>query len=404
MRVLIVGMGGIVPAFRDWPEVLFANILTARGYEVSAYGYRDSRNRAQAAREEMIGGAHVRRFDLGLAGLSPAIWGAMLHDPLPDVIHIFHLRNELAWQVLTFYAARGVPVLLEPIGLLHDRFLTANRDDPFSYPITYERVIFTARDLVRQMARSFSPRRHLDNYVVHFPLRRATRVIAVSQYERELLTRMGVNPERVCMIPLAIDLGFINEVLGQRPPPRSEKRPCLMFIGQIKYRKGFDLFLDAARRLRPRFPNLRCVMLSYNTSRQQDLERLLDDYQLRDCVELISRAPEEEKVLRYAAADVLVYPSRYEGFGLPPLEAMACGIPVVATDIPVLDELIQNEVNGLLTPRNDVVALTAAIERVLTDGALRELLVANGRRRARQEYGEDTLAERIGDLYKQVTR
>jgi glycosyltransferase involved in cell wall biosynthesis len=315
-------------------------------------------------------------------------------------VHLFHLRNEFAWQVCWFFARRGVPVVLEPNGLLHDRFLTADRDDPFAHPIEFDGLIFNVGDLAKRLARSFSPRRHLTNYLTHFPLRRAARLVAISAFERELLIRLGVEPARVRLIPQAIDLEFVARVL--RTPPAKSPEPQLFFIGQLKPRKGFDLFLDAARRVRARFANLRCVVVTYNVSGQSTFDRLVDEYGLRDCVRVVTRIPEEEKIRLYAQSDVLVFPSRYEGFGLPPLEAMACRVPIVATNIPVLDESITNGENGLLVPRNDPAALAAAIERVLTDEPLRQALIASGRQRVARDYGEPLLGERMSALYEEL--
>jgi glycosyltransferase involved in cell wall biosynthesis len=110
---------------------------------------------------------------------------------------------------------------------------------------------------------------------------------------------------------------------------------------------------------------------------------------------------EQEKVRLMRSADCLVYPTRYESFGLPPLEAMAAGCPVVASNIPVVNEMIQHGVNGILVEPDDPAALAEGIVRVLTDPSLRAGLVAGGRRTLAR-YAEGELVARIERLYCRV--
>ncbi len=105
----------------------------------------------------------------------------------------------------------------------------------------------------------------------------------------------------------------------------------------------------------------------------------------------------------YDSADVLAFPTRYEGFGLPLLEAMAAGCPVVASDIPVVDEIVRHGENGLLTPREDAHALGDAIVRVIRDRALREKLVVNGFETLKR-FREEDLVPRIENVYARITR
>jgi phosphatidylinositol alpha-mannosyltransferase len=113
---------------------------------------------------------------------------------------------------------------------------------------------------------------------------------------------------------------------------------------------------------------------------------------------LLGKVSEEDKVRLMRSSDCLVYPTRYESFGLPPLEAMAAGCPVVATDIPVVNEMVQAGENGVLVRREDPSDLANGIVHVLADPALRSALVAGGRRTLRR-YSETAIMDRIEDLY-----
>jgi glycosyltransferase involved in cell wall biosynthesis len=103
-----------------------------------------------------------------------------------------------------------------------------------------------------------------------------------------------------------------------------------------------------------------------------------------------------------AGAAALVLPSRDEGFGLPVLEAMAAGCPVVTTDIPVIGELVRHGENGWLVRYNDASALAEGICAVLENPALRARLVAGGLRTIREQFSEGRLVAQIEDVFTQV--
>lgn len=184
MRILLIGMGGVNAAFRNWTEPSLAKALVGRGHKVYSYSYLDRNSPIQKLRDETVDGIHVERVSLGPIGFSMDVWRAMWLDQPPDIVHIHHLRNELAWQALLHFRRHRVPVVLSPIGLLHDRFITDNRDDPFSSSVKYDKLIFNLRGFISNMVVEFSPRKHLRNWLTHFPLRQVDHLIALSEFER----------------------------------------------------------------------------------------------------------------------------------------------------------------------------------------------------------------------------
>lgn len=406
MRVLLVGMGGINSAFRNWTEPSLANALVARGHQVYSYSYLDPASPVQRLRDETVDKVRVHRVALGPIGFSRDLWSAMRDDPLPDIVHIHHLRNELAWQALLYFRRRGIPVVLSPIGLLHDRFISDNRDDPFASPIKYDNLVFDLPGFINHLSREFKPRKQLVNWLTHFPLREADHLIALSEFEKSLFIELGVEASRITVIPFAVDLKLVDHALADRQPPMNWQfpHPLILFIGQLKYRKGFDLLIRAAPLVRAQFPTASFVFLTHNLSQRDAFMRLVDQVGAADYVHLLKQAggpdTEAEKMRQYAASDVFAFPTRYEGFGIPLLEAMACRVPIVSTRIPVINEIVQDGETGMLSKLNDAGDLALKIIELLKDQELRRRLVQNGRARVEACYTEPHLAERTEAVYR----
>ncbi|MBC7249972.1 MAG: glycosyltransferase family 4 protein, partial [Anaerolineae bacterium] len=132
-----------------------------------------------------------------------------------------------------------------------------------------------------------------------------------------------------------------------------------------------------------------------------DIFATVEKLGLKDEVEFAGYVPAEELPLWYNAADLFVFPSLYEGFGLPPLEAMACGTPVVSSNAASLPEVVGEA--GLLIDPYDVEGLAAAMRRVLTDRELSTQLRERGLRRARQFSWKEAARQTVA-VYEQVLR
>jgi glycosyltransferase involved in cell wall biosynthesis len=173
--------------------------------------------------------------------------------------------------------------------------------------------------------------------------------------------------------------------------PPSDARIRLLFVGNRTRRKGFDLL--------PRI-----------------LERLPDDYVLyytsgfqgRDATPPHPRmipigAPDQRGlVAAYQSCDILLFPSRLEGFGIVPAEALACGRPVVTTNASALPEVVDHEQNGLLVERNDVAGYAEAVRRLGEDAALRQQFGAHGREKVARSFGYPQLAQGFLSLYRRL--
>ncbi|HJS57719.1 MAG TPA: glycosyltransferase family 1 protein [Vicinamibacteria bacterium] len=213
---------------------------------------------------------------------------------------------------------------------------------------------------------------------------------------RELLARFPDVAGRVAAVPLGPD--------DDLPAPASREAARrqlgtdglrVLTVGSIFNRRRLPVLLDAIGRLRRSgVPALLDVVGDNRTAPRLDLPRAVRQAGLSAAVSLLGFVSDDELVMRYAAADAFVFLSEYEGFGLPVLEAMVRGLPVVTSTRPSLGELFAGA--ALLVDPSDAVAVAAALRRLLTDPREREALVARGRERARQfswaQTAERTLA------------
>lgn len=165
--------------------------------------------------------------------------------------------------------------------------------------------------------------------------------------------------------------------------------------GRFHPAKGFDVLLDAMPAVRAQVPGVRLVILGDTLSGHDDYAEQLrrKAAPLGGAVEFAGRVERPESVWRHAR--VYVQPSREEPFGMSALEAMATGLPVVATRSGGLVEVVADGVTGILVPPNDARALADAIVRVLTDTALADAYATAGRTRAREQF---TLARTVDDM------
>ena len=218
-------------------------------------------------------------------------------------------------------------------------------------------------------------------------LDRAAAVIAVSSFTRdELVDWRPTLQGRVHVVH--------NGFHARRPPARpvSEAAPYALFIGTLGPRKNLPVLLDAMNRVRAAGVELRLVLVGGREAGFV-LPASADGVDERGYVD------DDGVAALLAGASVFVFPSKYEGFGLPVLEAMAAGVPVVAADAGAVPEVTSDA--AVLVAADDADGFADAIKRVVTDDAVRARLVDAGRRRAR-EFGWDAAARATLDVYRAV--
>lgn len=224
-------------------------------------------------------------------------------------------------------------------------------------------------------------------------VRGAAAVLAVSGHTRDdLVRRLELPPSRVHVVHEGLDHDLFRPV-----PRRLVDGRYLLFVGSEHPRKNLPTLLRAFARVvaDPRCADVRLVKVGSPGDEEapfhEPTRRALDELRLGDRVLFTGEVPDDDLPAYYSHAECLVLPSRAEGFGFPPLEAMACGAPVVVSTAGALPEVAGGA--ALLVEPDDVDGLAAALCRVLDDPSLRGRLREAGLRRAAEFTWDRTAAE-----------
>jgi glycosyltransferase involved in cell wall biosynthesis len=269
-------------------------------------------------------------------------------------------------------------------------------------PLSIKRIA-TLHDLTPLMFPEMHPRLRVWVYrlLARFSLRRCHRIVVDSEsVQRELIGRRLAKAENVTVIPLGVGECF-------RPGPldtsflrsRGLKNRYILCVGVLEPRKNHRMLFEILKRLDEENVEVNLVIVGREGWKWTNPLDSPQYAQLQSKVRIIMDVTEEELVKFYRHAAVFVYPSYYEGFGLPILEAMACGTPVIASSRSALPE-VGGDAALYADPHSEGDFL-AQVVRVLTEEMLRKDLIAKGFKRAR-EFSWRRTAEATLDVYRSV--
>lgn len=396
MHIMIISTYGFDPAFPSRPEYVLAHAFAAQGHTVSAIEY--AHNPQLPATQQLLPNLTIYRCRT-FGFFSYDLWQLARTLPQPDVIHVQHLRHLLAYQAQWHWRGR-VPMVQTPQGMLHSADLAVDRERPLEHPLTPEKLIMTPAQLWSALRRGQHPRRSIRNYLIHAPLRRFDGIFATSHHEKGVLIDLGIPAERIDVVANPVELAQYFEA----PPRPRTAHPMILFIGQLVPRKGWDLAVQALPAVLARHPDAQLVMVTHNSSQMQALNEMAQSLGISAHISVRKSIDETSKIQLLQEAHVLIAPSRYEGFGIPPIEAMAAQCPVVTTDCPACNEIVHHEQTGLLVAYNDVAGYAQAIIRLLDDAHLRQTLVSNGLAHAKTHFTPDVVATHTISCYEKHMR
>jgi glycogen synthase len=236
-------------------------------------------------------------------------------------------------------------------------------------------------------------------------MRRADAITAVSKFQaRELGKDLSLPEATIHVIPNPISPTLLHQALAQ--PRIQPTNPVVLYTGRIELNKGSLELLRSVDQVASQFPDVEFVMAGgrHNSIDDRSLENALGRNGTRDHVRFPGHVPWQQLADCYRSASVFVMPSYYETFGISVIEAMAFGLPVVATNVGGLPEVVEDGVTGILVPPGNSQELGDAILRLLRDPELSARMGQAGRERVRSEFTVDRVVSQTLAVYESVIR
>lgn len=329
---------------------------------------------------------------------------AEAHDRFYQRWPNFKVRNTLPHTPLI-----RIPLTLtaelrkHPVDVLHVQFTAP--------PFCPCPVVVSIHDLsFEHLPHTFSRRSRTQlRLTVRHSAKRAARILSLSKHtRRDIMETYGIESERISAIPLAAPAHF-GRVEDYRELQRVRHNygiegEYILSVGSIQPRKNLSRLIKAYESLRGNYAGdqlPRLVLVGKCAWLYDETLRALEESGVKESVVLTGYVPESDLPALYSGALCFVYPSYFEGFGLPPLEAMKCGAPVIVGNRTSLPEVVGDA--GLAVDPFSVAAIAAAIERLMNDSGLRQELSVKGQRRAEMFDWRETARQTL-KIYEQVVR
>ena len=262
----------------------------------------------------------------------------------------------------------------------------------------HDMTFFLFPDLHTRSKRLFFP------FAIRSSVRRADALIAISESTRQDSIRLlGVSPQKIFTTQLGITDEFRvvkdNELLAKVREKYDLPEEFVLYVGLVEPRKNIPFLIRAYKSLADEGIKHNLVIVGRIGWMYQEVFKQIEELGLEGRVQFTGYLPQDDLPMVYNLASLFVYPTKYEGFGLPALEAMACGTPVVTTAISSLPEIVGDA--GLLIPPGDEQALASAMAEVLHDSTLFNQLRTRGLQRSEHFTWERT-AQQTLKVYQQV--
>ena len=282
---------------------------------------------------------------------------------------------------------------------------------PYLPPCPYLVTVHDVLDYMYRATNGGGIRGALNFYSTRYVLQHAARILAVSNFTKNDVARLfGIPFNRIEVLYNAIDERFL---LGHATDKEREfireryqvTYPFILYAGRISPHKNLVRIIEAFSALKTelarenQFPDLKLIIIGDEVSRHPDLRRTVIRGGVQNDVRFLGFVPIDVLRIFYDTAKLFVFPSLYEGFGLPPLEAMAHGTPVVTSNASSLPEVVGNA--AILVNPENVFEIMRAMQRALTDQALRDKLKSRGYEQVRR-FSWETSAKRLAEVYEAV--
>lgn len=214
--------------------------------------------------------------------------------------------------------------------------------------------------------------------MIRSSLKRADSIISVSENtKKDIINILGIDEKRISIVYEAADTKYTkisdHESLYHFKNKHAINDKCIFYSGTLTPRKNMIRFLSAFAKIKDHIPHT-LILTGGKSHNDHQVRELI--HKMGDSVQVLGHIPDEDMPFIYNLADVFVYPSLYEGFGLPPLEAMACGCPVIASNVSSIPEVVGDA--AIMVDPYNVDEIADAMLRVARDRELRKELIEKG--------------------------
>ena len=275
--------------------------------------------------------------------------------------------------------------------------------------------------LARRLGAKFIPQLHFDLFspdwrrehwlnpwrrtVASFTLRHADQIRAVSQMQRQkLIKHLRIDPARISVIPVGVNFRAVAgepDHFKAQIHPALVGRPVVLFVGRFCDQKNLPLWVAVAARIRAVMPKVAFVMAGDGPLIPQ-IRAQVEQAGLAESFYLLGSVPHVDLPAIYAAADVFLLTSHYEGFGRVIVEAGLAGVPAVATRCTGPEDIIEDRVSGFLHPLGDVEGLATSTLCLLHDADLKSAMSRAIRTRVEERFGQQALADQLVAMWFQA--
>jgi glycosyltransferase involved in cell wall biosynthesis len=273
-------------------------------------------------------------------------------------------------------------------------------------PFVKCRTVTTIPDLAHEHYPEYFPpfQVALTKRLIPWSARKADHIITVSRYSKtDLVDRYAINPDKITVTYEAAGREYYPRDRGQARERIARRygieKPFILYVGRLQGRKNLVRLVEAYAHVRHAGAEHQLVLVGKKEWMAEPILAKVADLGLEDDVVLTGYVASEDLPWFYNAADVFAYPSFFEGFGLPVIEAMACGTPVITSTGSSLQEVAGEA--ALIVDPSDVTSIRLALEQMLGNEALRVKLGRAGIRRSRQ-FDPDQTAEETVSVYEKV--
>ncbi|TSC93474.1 MAG: group 1 glycosyl transferase [Candidatus Berkelbacteria bacterium Licking1014_7] len=276
----------------------------------------------------------------------------------------------------------------------------------FSLPLLFPgKVIATVHDLIAVLFAEHIPffSRQFFGHWMPFTYHKADHIMCISEHtKKDLVKIIGVPEEKISVVYLAASEDYKPAKSVKMPPARlGITQPYFLHVGTLNPRKNLAFLIDVFFAIARKYPNYQLVFTGKRGWYFEELFEQVKKLGLQKSIIFTDYLTEAEKIQLYQASFGFLFPSIYEGFGLPPLEAMKCGIPVIASNASSIPEVVGDA--GILLPPDDKIEWVKAISNLIQRHNLRQTMMIKGFQQA-QKFSWRRNASETLEIYEKVYR